>query len=124
MDQLQAALDTLESRNAGIHEELLQLLQSNREIRLGLNAQNGDGDTSSEADEETPAREPANEANGRVNGISTTGANSTGDVPPESSENSRNKVESTSAIVDAQENAIASQLAGINVSKGEANPSE
>jgi len=33
LDQLQGALDNLESRNAGIHEELLELLQSNREVR-------------------------------------------------------------------------------------------
>jgi small-conductance mechanosensitive channel len=33
LDQLQSALDLLESRNADIHSELLQLLQSNREVR-------------------------------------------------------------------------------------------
>jgi len=37
MDQLQLALDRLESSNAGIHEELLELLQSNREIRMAFN---------------------------------------------------------------------------------------
>ena len=36
LDQLQSALDMLESRNADIHQELLQLLQSNREVRRCL----------------------------------------------------------------------------------------
>ncbi|CAG7786055.1 unnamed protein product [Allacma fusca] len=51
LDQLQSALDLLESRNADIHSELLQLLQSNREVRRCITeelASEGSG-TASEA---------------------------------------------------------------------------
>jgi len=33
LDQLQSALDEIESRNADIHKELLEILHSNREVR-------------------------------------------------------------------------------------------
>jgi len=36
LDQLQSALDEIESRNANIHKELLEILFSNREVRKNI----------------------------------------------------------------------------------------
>ena len=36
LDLLESALNDIESRNEGIHKELLELLQSNREIRESI----------------------------------------------------------------------------------------
>jgi len=40
LDQLQSALDEIESRNENIHKELLEILYSNREVRKNLGAEN------------------------------------------------------------------------------------
>jgi len=63
MDQLQLALDRLESRNAGIHEELLELLQSNREIRMSFNEgqDNNQHEHSNNTEPEVPIQETRDE---------------------------------------------------------------
>lgn len=40
LDQLQSALDSLETRNDDIHSKLLELLRSSREIRQDMKAEN------------------------------------------------------------------------------------
>jgi hypothetical protein len=41
LDQLQSALDEIESRNADIHKELLEILHSNREVRRTMREEAG-----------------------------------------------------------------------------------
>ena len=109
MDQLQAALDTLESRNAGIHEELLQLLQSNREIRLGINAYEETDGAQGEAGSVNEDDQKNNEtASGTVshNGDANRSEPSTTD---------RERVESLFNMLDSFDSALISQLADISV---------
>lgn len=68
IDQLQAVLDSLETRNAGIHEELLELLRSNREIREALQEE----DTDNEGSEESCQKEPSQKGTAEESGKHTT----------------------------------------------------
>jgi hypothetical protein len=49
LDQLQNALDVIESRNENIHKELLEILYSNREVRKTISEAN-QGNSSSKTE--------------------------------------------------------------------------
>lgn len=51
LDQLNSALDFLESKNDNIHAELVQLLESNKETRKQIQQSQKDGQVPAETDQ-------------------------------------------------------------------------
>jgi hypothetical protein len=115
MDQLQAALDTLESRNEGIHQEMLQLLQSNREIRRGINSLEED-ETNVEEEPEQRSSSSSKVDTGDVEGVSD--ANESQQCAAD-----RKKNEAALSKSNSEEDPLVSQLSDIRVSKNDMNVS-